>query len=105
MFGGGFGRALTDFVALVIALAAFGPVPAIGPLGAAYIGASVVASASPTPGGLGAVEAALIAGLTSIGVPVAQATPAVLIYRLITYWLVMLPGWISLKMMEKRGEV
>jgi uncharacterized membrane protein YbhN (UPF0104 family) len=105
MFGGGFGRALTDFVALVIALAAFGPVPAIGPLGAAYIGASVVASASPTPGGVGAVEAALIAGLTSIGVPVAQATPAVLIYRLITYWLVMLPGWISLKMMEKRGEV
>ena len=105
MFGGGFGRALTDFVALVIALAAFGPVPAIGPLGAAYIGASVVASASPTPGGLGAVEAALIAGLTSIGVPVAVATPAVLVYRLITYWLVMLPGWISLKLMEKRGEV
>ena len=105
MFGGGFGRALTDFAALVIALAAFGPLPAIGPLGAAYIGASVVASASPTPGGVGAVEAALIAGLTSIGVPVAQATPAVLTYRLITYWLVMLPGWISLKVMEKRGEV
>jgi uncharacterized protein (TIRG00374 family) len=27
MFGGGFGRALTDFAALVVALAAFGPVP------------------------------------------------------------------------------
>jgi uncharacterized protein (TIRG00374 family) len=105
MFGGGFERALIDFVALVVALAAFGPVPAIGPLGAAYIGASVLASASPTPGGLGAVEAALIAGLTSIGVPVAQATPAVLVYRLITYWLVMLPGWISFKVMQKRGEV
>jgi len=105
MFGGGFGRALTDFAALVIAIAAFGPVPGLAPLGAAYIGASVVASASPTPGGVGAVEAALIAGLTSIGVEVSQATPAVLIYRLITYWLVMLPGWISLKVMEKRGEV
>jgi uncharacterized membrane protein YbhN (UPF0104 family) len=54
---------------------------------------------------VGAVEAALIAALTGIGVPVAQATPAVLTYRLITYWLVMLPGWISLKVMEKRGEV
>jgi uncharacterized protein (TIRG00374 family) len=105
MFGGGFGRAIIDFAALVIALAAFGPVPAIAPLGAAYIGASVLASASPTPGGVGAVEAALIAGLASIGVPVAQSTPAVLVYRLITYWLVMLPGWISLKVMEKRGEV
>jgi uncharacterized protein (TIRG00374 family) len=105
MFGGGIGRALVDFAALVIALAALGPVPGIGPLGAAYIGASVLASASPTPGGVGAVEAALIAGLTSIGVPVAQATPAVLIYRLITYWLVMLPGWVSLKVMQKRGEI
>jgi uncharacterized protein (TIRG00374 family) len=105
MFGGGFGRAILDFVALVVALAAFGPVPAIAPLGAAYIAASVLASASPTPGGLGAVEAALIAGLVSIGVPVSQATPAVLVYRLITYWLVMLPGWVSLKVMEKRGEV
>jgi uncharacterized protein (TIRG00374 family) len=105
MFGGALGRAITDFVALVIALAALGPVPSIAALGAAYIGASVLASASPTPGGVGAVEAALIAGLTSIGVDVSQATPAVLIYRLITYWLVMLPGWISFQVMQKRGEI
>jgi uncharacterized protein (TIRG00374 family) len=105
MFGGGLGRALVDFAALVTALAAFGSTPSIGALGAAYIGASVLASASPTPGGVGAVEAALIAGLTGIGVSVSQATPAVLVYRLITYWLVMLPGWISLKVMQKRGEI
>ena len=105
MSGGGLGRALVDLAALVIALAAFGSTPSIAALGAAYIGASVLASASPTPGGVGAVEAALIAGLTGIGVSVSQATPAVLVYRLITYWLVMLPGWISLKVMQKRGEI
>jgi len=52
MFGGGLGRAVVDFAALVIALAAFGSTPSIAALGAAYIGASVLASASPTPGGV-----------------------------------------------------
>ncbi len=50
MFGGGFGRALTDFAALVVAIAAFGSVPALAPLGAAYIGASVVAERVADPG-------------------------------------------------------
>ena len=105
IFGGSLGHTATDFAALVVALGAFGPLPAIGSLGAVYFGASVVGSAAPTPGGVGAIEAAMIAGLTGIGVDIAVATPAVLIYRLITYWAVMLPGWISLEVMKKQGEV
>jgi uncharacterized protein (TIRG00374 family) len=105
IFGGSLGHTATDFTALVVALGAFGPLPSIGSLGAVYFGASAVGSASPTPGGVGAIEAAMIAGLTGIGVDVAVATPAVLIYRLITYWAVMLPGWISLGVMKKHGEV
>jgi uncharacterized protein (TIRG00374 family) len=105
IFGGSLGHTATDFAALVVALGAFGPLPAIGSLGAVYFGASVVGSAAPTPGGVGAIEAAMIAGLTGIGVDIAVATPAVLIYRLITYWAVMVPGWISLEVMKKRGEV
>ena len=105
IFGGSFGHTATDFIALVVASAAFGPLPAIGALGAVYFGASAVGSAAPTPGGVGAIEAAMIAGLTGIGVDIAVATPAVLIYRLITYWAVMLPGWISLEVMKKHGEV
>jgi uncharacterized protein (TIRG00374 family) len=105
IFGGSLGHTATDFTALVVALGAFGPLPAIGSLGAVYLGASAVGSAAPTPGGVGAIEAAMIAGLTGIGVDIAVATPAVLIYRLITYWAVMLPGWISLEVMKKHGEV
>ena len=105
IFGGSFGHTATDFIALVVALGAFGPLPAIGALGAVYFGASAVGSAAPTPGGVGAIEAAMITGLTGIGVDIAVATPAVLIYRLITYWAVMLPGWISLEVMKKHGEV
>ena len=46
----------------------------------------------PTPGGLGAIEAALVAGLTGVGMDPAIAVAAVLSYRLATYWLPILPG-------------
>jgi putative heme transporter len=47
-----------------------------------------------TPGGVGIVEVALIAALTGAGEPAAGSTVAVLIYRLISLWLVLLIGWI-----------
>ena len=65
----------------------------------------LVASAAPVPGGLGALEAALIAGLSALGMPVGAAASAVLIYRLLTYWLTIPIGWLSLKIAEDRGYV
>jgi len=56
-------------------------------------------------GGLGLLTSLSGSFVLAVMLPVAQATPAVLLYRLVTYWLVMLPGWISFKVMEKRGEV
>ncbi len=52
-----------------------------------------LASAAPTPGGVGAVEAALIGGLAAFGVPAAIAFPAVLLYRVLTCWLPVFVGW------------
>ena len=52
-----------------------------------------LASAAPTPGGVGAVEAALIGGLAAFGVPTAIAVPAVLLYRVLTVWLPVFVGW------------
>ena len=52
-----------------------------------------LASAAPTPGGVGAVEAALIGGLAAFGVPAAVAVPSVLLYRVITCWLPVIVGW------------
>jgi uncharacterized protein (TIRG00374 family) len=72
---------------------------------AVYLGSHLVASAAPVPGGLGALEAALIAGLSLLGTPAGAATSAVLIYRLLTYWLTIPIGWIALKIGEGRGFV
>lgn len=51
---------------------------------------------SPTPGGLVGAEAGLFAGLTLYHAAPAAALAAVLLYRLITYWLPLLPGSIAL---------
>jgi len=64
---------------------------------AVYLGGAVVSAAAPTPGGLGAMEAALVAGLTHVGVFGGRAVPAVLTFRLLTYWLPILPGYLSLR--------
>ena len=42
------------------------------------------------------IEAALVAGPTGVGMQAGPAVSAVLLYRLATYWLPVLPGWRSL---------
>lgn len=43
--------------------------------------------ATPTPGGLGGVEAGLVAGMLAYGVPSSTALAVALTYRFINYWL------------------
>jgi uncharacterized protein (TIRG00374 family) len=73
--------------------------------GAVYLVGGTVAAAAPTPGGVGAVEAALIAGLTATGVPTEQAVPAVLVYRMATFWLPVLPGWLAFTLLTRRDVI
>ncbi|HET6663372.1 MAG TPA: flippase-like domain-containing protein, partial [Acidimicrobiales bacterium] len=105
LFGGSFGVALAYIGALAAALAAYNGDLSVAQVGAVYLGASVIAAAAPTPGGLGAMEAALVAGLTGVGMASGPAVAAVLSYRLVTYWLPILPGWISFRVLERRGLI
>ena len=64
-----------------------------------------LASAAPTPGGVGAVEAALIGGLAAFGVPSAIAVPSVLLYRIITCWLPVFIGWPVMRWLTKKEMI
>jgi uncharacterized membrane protein YbhN (UPF0104 family) len=64
---------------------------------------NTVGTAVPTPGGLGAVEAALTAGLTAIGVSSGVAVSGVLLFRIVSFWLPIAPGWLCWTQMQKRG--
>ncbi|MEU5219023.1 lysylphosphatidylglycerol synthase transmembrane domain-containing protein [Streptomyces sp. NPDC020807] len=67
-----------------------------------FLAGNALGSAAPTPGGVGAVETALTFGLVAVNLPLEVATPAVLLYRLLTLWLPVLPGWICFNWLTKR---
>jgi glycosyltransferase 2 family protein len=48
------------------------------------------------------IEAALVAGLAGVGMQARPAVWAVLLYRLATYWLPVLPGWLSRRSLQHR---
>ena len=91
--------------ALFGAVAAFGSAPP--PLGVlvVYLVAATIAAIAPTPGGLGAMEAALVAGLTRLAIPGGQAVAATLAFRLATFWLPLAVGFIVLQRARRRGWI
>jgi uncharacterized protein (TIRG00374 family) len=64
-----------------------------------------LASAAPTPGGVGAVEAALIGGLAAFGVSAAVAVPSVLLYRVLTCWLPVFVGWPVMRWLTRKDMI
>ncbi|PQA87016.1 lysylphosphatidylglycerol synthase transmembrane domain-containing protein [Hyphococcus luteus] len=59
--------------------------------------ASIAATIGPAPMGLGTFEAGMIASLTVFGAGVEDALTATLIYRGLTLWLPLLPGFIIIQ--------
>jgi len=103
LFGGSALLTASYALALAASLKAFGADVAMVHVFAVYLGGAAVASFSPTPGGLGAMEAALVAGLTAVGVAHGPAIAGVLTFRLVTYWIPILPGWLTFRSLQRRG--
>ncbi len=86
---------------LFLSLETFGGGLPFATVGAIFLVGSAIAQAAPTPGGLGAVEAALIAGLIAAGLDNTVAVPAVFLYRLVTFWAPILPGWLAFQWLQR----
>jgi uncharacterized membrane protein YbhN (UPF0104 family) len=99
--GGALLLSLAYVACLSTCVAAFGGSVPIAKIGVVYLTGSALGSIIPTPGGLGAVEAALTAGLTAAGVPGGIAVSAVLLFRLLTFWLPVPLGWASMHYLER----
>jgi glycosyltransferase 2 family protein len=65
----------------------------------------LASTATPTPGGLVGAEAGLFAGLFAYGVSAPVAGAVVLLYRLISYWLPLVPGLIALVIVRQKKLV
>jgi uncharacterized membrane protein YbhN (UPF0104 family) len=92
-------------VAFIAALRAIGAHPAILPAAVVYLAGNAVGAAAPTPGGIGGVEAVLAAGLTAIGIPAHEAIPAVLLFRVATFWLPIPAGWVAYLVLRRHGTL
>ncbi len=105
LFGGQAFAKLSTILAFVWSCRAFDVDLAFVELGALYMVANTVASAVPTPGGVGAIEAALVFMLTGAAVDDATAWAVVLLFRLINFWFPTIPGYFALKVSERRQLV
>ena len=91
-----------DLACLVSAFAAVGePVPWHGLL-LAYGVAQIVAVLPIVPGGLGLMEGSLAVILVGYGASRVAALAAVLVYRLVSYWLAIAVGWSTFAVMVAR---
>jgi undecaprenyl-diphosphatase len=105
LFGGCLIITMGYILALEVAVSAFGAGPAFTSVALVYLVGSMVSSVAPTPGGIGAVEATLIAGLTSAGMASTPAVAAVILFRLATFWIPLLPGWGALLVLQRSGDL
>jgi uncharacterized membrane protein YbhN (UPF0104 family) len=105
LVGGSLGSQLLYALCLGACLHAFGESLPLASLILVNSAASLLNGLSPVPGGLGVVEAGLVAGLTAAGVPADVAVPTALTHRMLTAWITPVFGWFALRNLERRGEI
>ncbi len=88
---------LIDGLTLMLVSEAIGAPISIGAGFVAVAIASIAATIGPAPMGLGTFEAGMIASLTVFGSTVEDALTATLIYRGLTLWVPLIPGFIIIQ--------
>jgi glycosyltransferase 2 family protein len=96
---------LAYIAALDASVRAFGQSLSFSAIAIVYLAGSVVGAAVPTPGGLGGIELAMASGLTATGLPAGVALSSVLLYRIMTFWIPIPIGWVSLTWLQKVGSL
>lgn len=100
LFGGAFVMIMSSISALWFSLEAFGGgFPYVG-VALVFLAGQALRQAAPTPGGIGATEAAMIAAMTALGLDTSGAVPTVFLYRIATFWLPIVPGVFALRKLE-----
>jgi uncharacterized membrane protein YbhN (UPF0104 family) len=99
------GVTLAQLLTLQGAVHAVGGHIAIDQLLIALVGSSAARSAVPSPGGVGPIEAALIGGLTALGMHWEAAATAVAVYRTAGHWMPVVAGMLSMSSLRRRQLV
>ncbi len=102
LFGGAVVSQVLFALVLGASLHAYGASASLGELIVINTLASLLGGIAPVPGGMGVIEAGLIAGFTAIGIPNTIAVAATLTARLMTCYLPPIWGYPTLVWMRRR---
>jgi uncharacterized membrane protein YbhN (UPF0104 family)/tRNA A-37 threonylcarbamoyl transferase component Bud32 len=105
LFGGNVLSELTYALALGASCLAYGAHLNLAELVFVNTSASVLSSVIPVPGGIGAAEAALSAGLIAVGVDESTAFAIAITQRLCTFYLPPIWGYFALRWLGNKGYV
>jgi glycosyltransferase 2 family protein len=105
LFGGSIGSECLFALTLGAACLAYGVDLTFAQLLLVNTAASAFAGLIPTPGGVGAAEATLTAGLVAMGVDNSTAFAIAFTHRICTYYLPPIWGYLSLQWLRRRGYV
>jgi uncharacterized membrane protein YbhN (UPF0104 family)/tRNA A-37 threonylcarbamoyl transferase component Bud32 len=105
LFGGNVCSELLYAIALGATCLAYGVHLNLAELVFVNTAASVLSSLIPVPGGIGAAEASLSAGLIAVGVDESTAFAIALTQRLCTFYLPPIWGYLSLRWLTRKGYV
>lgn len=92
---------ICDIAVLWAAFAALGLHPPIAALVLGYL-VGFLANLVPVPGGIGVLDAGLVAALALYGLPVEASAAAVLVYHVIAFWLPGLGGSLAYALFRRR---
>ena len=105
LFGGNVASELLYALALGATCLAYGVNLNLAQLLFVNTAASVLSSLIPVPGGIGAAEASLSAGLIAMGVDESTAFAIAITQRLFTFYLPPIWGYVSLRWLSRKGYV
>ncbi|MFT3855621.1 MAG: lysylphosphatidylglycerol synthase transmembrane domain-containing protein [Ilumatobacteraceae bacterium] len=105
LFGGNAGNEILFSVALGVFAAAMSYRVSLGELLLIGIAVSLFSGLMPIPGGIGVAEAGLTWGLVQAGVPDEAAFPAVMLYRLSTFYLPPIWGYVAFNWLRRNDQV
>lgn len=103
LFGGALLLIVSYITALYFSLEAFGGGLSVPAVALVFLGGQALGNLAPTPGGIGATEAAIIAAMTALGLDATTAVSATFLYRIATFWLPIVPGVFSFRKLERDG--
>jgi uncharacterized membrane protein YbhN (UPF0104 family) len=96
---------VTDLACLAAVVAAFDLRVSVTRLAVVYLGVQLVRQIPLTPGGIGVIEVALLAGLISAGGAQGAAAAVVLVYRVLSCWIIIPIGGLAYAILRRQPRL